>query len=124
VTDAKRANAAFIASASAANVCDAPTSVGWSMADHMRAERVVDALEMALHRRHPGRASDVVHSTRVDLRPIGGIGVGSAGDAGKRSAGAGAVAQSCRCRPSQAECGTNAIELNPLPGVELQTEAV
>jgi len=30
--------------------------VGWSMADHMRAELVVDALEMAQHRRrpHPG----------------------------------------------------------------------
>jgi putative transposase len=28
--------------------------VGWSMAEHMRAELVVDALEMALHRRQPG----------------------------------------------------------------------
>jgi transposase InsO family protein len=27
--------------------------VGWSMAEHMRAELVVDALEMALHRRRP-----------------------------------------------------------------------
>jgi putative transposase len=27
--------------------------VGWSMADHMRAELVVDALQMALHRRSP-----------------------------------------------------------------------
>ena len=27
--------------------------VGWSMADHMRSELVVDALEMALHRRRP-----------------------------------------------------------------------
>ncbi len=31
------------------------TIVGWSMADHMRAELVVDALNMALHRRRPGR---------------------------------------------------------------------
>jgi len=30
--------------------------VGWSMAEHMRAELVVDALEMALHRRRPGPA--------------------------------------------------------------------
>jgi putative transposase len=29
--------------------------VGWSMADHLRAELVVDALEMALARRRPGR---------------------------------------------------------------------
>jgi putative transposase len=28
--------------------------VGWSMADHMRSELVVDALQMALHRRRPG----------------------------------------------------------------------
>jgi putative transposase len=33
--------------------------VGWSMADHMRAELVVDALEMALHRRRP--APGLVH---------------------------------------------------------------
>jgi putative transposase len=29
--------------------------VGWSMADHLRSELVVDALEMALHRRRPAR---------------------------------------------------------------------
>ena len=29
--------------------------VGWSMADHLRSELVVDALEMAVHRRHPER---------------------------------------------------------------------
>jgi transposase InsO family protein len=29
--------------------------VGWSMADHLRSELVVDALEMALHRRRPER---------------------------------------------------------------------
>jgi transposase InsO family protein len=29
--------------------------VGWSMADHLRAELVVDALEMALARRRPDR---------------------------------------------------------------------
>jgi len=28
--------------------------VGWSMADHLRAELVIDALEMGLHRRRPG----------------------------------------------------------------------
>ncbi|MGZ6589865.1 MAG: IS3 family transposase [Solirubrobacteraceae bacterium] len=29
--------------------------VGWSMADHLRAELAIDALEMALHRRRPER---------------------------------------------------------------------
>jgi putative transposase len=33
--------------------------VGWSMAEHMRAELVVDALEMALHRRRP--APGLIH---------------------------------------------------------------
>jgi putative transposase len=33
--------------------------VGWSMADHMRAELVVDALQMALHRRRP--APGLIH---------------------------------------------------------------
>jgi putative transposase len=33
--------------------------VGWSMADHMRSELVVDALEMALHRRRP--APGLIH---------------------------------------------------------------
>ena len=28
--------------------------VGWSMAEHMRRELVIDALQMALHRRRPG----------------------------------------------------------------------
>ena len=35
--------------------------VGWSMADHMRAELVVDALQMGLHRRRPGPG--LVHHT-------------------------------------------------------------
>ena len=33
--------------------------VGWSMADHLRSELVIDALEMALHRRRPARG--VIH---------------------------------------------------------------
>src|SRR3712207_4481229 len=33
--------------------------VGWSMADHMRTALVVDALEMALHRRRP--APGLIH---------------------------------------------------------------
>jgi len=37
--------------------------VGWAMADHLRAELVVDALEMALHNRRP-RARLVHHSDR------------------------------------------------------------
>lgn len=37
--------------------------VGWSIADHMRTELVVDALQMALSRRHPGEGS-ILHSDR------------------------------------------------------------
>jgi putative transposase len=32
--------------------------VGWSMANHLRAELVLDALEMAIGQRRPG---DVIH---------------------------------------------------------------
>jgi len=38
--------------------------VGWSIADHLRAELVVDALEMARWRRRPARGQTVVHSDR------------------------------------------------------------
>jgi transposase InsO family protein len=37
--------------------------VGWSMADHMEASLAIDALEMALHRRHPP-AGLMLHSDR------------------------------------------------------------
>jgi putative transposase len=37
--------------------------VGWSIADHMRAELVVDALQMATWRRHPERGT-IVHADR------------------------------------------------------------
>jgi putative transposase len=36
--------------------------VGWSIADHMRAELVVDALQMALWRRRPSTGRTVAHS--------------------------------------------------------------
>ncbi len=39
------------------------TVMGWSIADHMRAELVVDALEMARWRRRPPSGA-VVHSDR------------------------------------------------------------
>lgn len=39
------------------------TVVGWSIADHMRAELVVDALQMATWRRHP-EAGTIVHADR------------------------------------------------------------
>lgn len=39
------------------------TIVGWSIADHMRTELVVDALQMATWRRQPGPGS-IVHSDR------------------------------------------------------------
>ena len=38
--------------------------VGWSIADHVRTELVVDALEMARWRRQPPRGETVVHSDR------------------------------------------------------------
>ncbi len=38
--------------------------VGWSIADHLRAELVVDALEMARWRRRPAAGQTVVHSDR------------------------------------------------------------
>lgn len=39
--------------------------VGWSIADHIRSELVVDALQMATWRRHP-QAGTVVHSERLN----------------------------------------------------------
>jgi putative transposase len=36
--------------------------VGWSIADHMRAELVVDALQMALWRRQPPAGRTIAHS--------------------------------------------------------------
>ena len=38
--------------------------VGWSIADHLRTELVVDALEMARWRRRPTRGETVLHSDR------------------------------------------------------------
>ena len=49
--------------------------VGWSIADHLRAELVVDALEMARWRRRPPAGQAVVHSDRRrprGSRPDGG----------------------------------------------------
>jgi putative transposase len=39
-----------------------PMVIGWSIADHMRAELVVDALQMALWRRRPPAGRTVAHS--------------------------------------------------------------
>lgn len=36
--------------------------VGWSIADHVRSELVVDALQMAIWRRHPPAGTTVAHS--------------------------------------------------------------
>jgi len=36
--------------------------IGWSIADHMRAELVVDALQMAIWRRRPPSQRTVAHS--------------------------------------------------------------
>jgi putative transposase len=41
--------------------------VGWSMADHMRAELVIDALQMALARRRP--APGLIHHSDQGSQP-------------------------------------------------------
>ena len=46
--------------------------VGWSIADHMRSELVVDALQMAIWRRRPPTGSDHrPFRSRVDLHVVG-----------------------------------------------------
>jgi Integrase core domain len=61
--------------------------VGWSMATHMRATLVVDALKMALARRRPGPG--LIHHSdqgsqpglnRSSQRCVGGMDLGTAGD--------------------------------------------
>jgi len=41
--------------------------VGWSMAEHMRAELVVDALQMAVHRRRP--SPGLIHHSDQGSQP-------------------------------------------------------
>ena len=72
--------------------------VGWSIADHLRTELVVDALEMARWRRQPTRGETVVHSDRgsqggfkwssqhLEVRSRDGKATG-VGDEGNRKAG-------------------------------------
>ena len=72
--------------------------VGWSIADHLRTELVVDALEMARWRRQPTRGETVVHSDRgsqggfkwssqrLEVRGCDGKATG-VGDEGNRKAG-------------------------------------
>lgn len=66
--------------------------IGWSIADHIRSELVVDALQMAIWRRHPNDVATVVHSDHGSqytswafgkrLRDAGLLGsMGSIGDA-------------------------------------------
>jgi putative transposase len=66
--------------------------IGWSIADHIRAELVVDALQMAIWRRHPAQGKTVHHSDHGSqytswafgrrLRAAGILGsMGSIGDA-------------------------------------------
>ena len=47
--------------------------VGWSIADHLRTELVVDALEMARWRRQPTRGETVVHSDRGSQYTVVGL---------------------------------------------------
>lgn len=39
-------------------------AIGWSIADHMRSELVVDALQMAIWRRKPPAGKTICHSDR------------------------------------------------------------
>jgi putative transposase len=48
--------------------CYSRRIVGWAMADHLHAELVVDALEMAVARRHPGRG--VTHHSDQGGQPV------------------------------------------------------
>ena len=43
-------------------------AVGWSIADHLRTELVVDAIDMARWRRQPAQGQTVVHNDR--LKPV------------------------------------------------------
>jgi putative transposase len=64
--------------------------VGWSIADHMRSELVVDALQMAIWRRRPAPGSTIAHSDHGSTytswafgRRLGGAGLlGSMGSVG------------------------------------------
>ena len=47
--------------------CFSRRIVGWAMADHLHADLVVDALEMAVARRHPGRG--VIHHSDQGGQP-------------------------------------------------------
>lgn len=60
--------------------CFSRRIVGWSMADHMRAELVVDALEMAVARRRPGPG--LVHHSDQGSQYIALTFGHAAGDAG------------------------------------------
>jgi putative transposase len=54
--------------------------VGWSMAEHMRAELVVDALQMAVHRRRP--APGLIHHSDQGSQYVSLAFGQAAGDAG------------------------------------------
>ncbi len=51
--------------------------VGWSIADHMRSELVVDALQMATWRRNPAPGT-ILHADRGRSSPIGSSAIGCA----------------------------------------------
>jgi transposase InsO family protein len=54
--------------------------VGWSIADHIRSELVVDALQMATWRRQPDPGA-IVHSDRGSVIRVGSLGT----DCGRRA---------------------------------------
>lgn len=84
--------------------------VGWSIAEHMRAELVVDALQMALWRRQPPASQTIAHSDHGSVGgcerwaqhlECGGVGWESPSSRGRRGRCGGRFT-----RPAGRRCGS------------------